>query len=150
MSASSWPHSSFITVSDLAQYSRSLGVPVLLISPPKVANQNTPRQKWEAARKMWMAYEECHWFKNQELEPNMPHEAKSVLAQWLNQVDVTVWQCVVPLDTEEAWCHHPHLKRFDRALAHVRSHLGLKPFRCDGKCGMNTWYAIDLYNHLVC
>ena len=79
----------------------------------------------------------------------MPHEAKSVLAQWLNEVnDETAWKCSVPLDDEESWCLHPHFKRFDRALAHVRNHLGLKPFPCEGRCERGDWYAVAQYNHL--
>jgi len=98
-------------------------------------SHNTSRQKWEVDRRMWESYQTLVWFMNQDLEPNMPHEKKSILSQWLAEVNGgTAWKCDVPLDGEDTWCCHPHLKRFDRALAHVRSHLGLKPFPCEGRC----------------
>lgn len=31
--------------------------------------------------------------------------------------------------------------RQDRAVGHIRMHLGLRPFSCDGRCGELTWYA---------
>ena len=149
MRVTSLLRSSFITVADLSQYSSSPGVPVLHGPPPKVPNQNTPQEKWEAARGMWKAYEKLVWFLNQDLEPNMPNEKKSILSQWLNEVEgETAWKCVVPLDDEATWCRHPHLRRLDRALAHVRSHLGLKPFPCEGRCERNDdWYAPMRYSY---
>jgi len=150
VSAKAWPHSSFIAVPDLAQCSRAPGVPVLPTLPPKVRNQNTPQQSWEADRKMWGAYAKMDWFKNQELEPIMPHNSTSILAQWLNEVDEgKVWECRVPSDTAKTWCDHKPLKRFDRALAHVRTHLGLKPFPCEGRCETDGWYVMASYNYLI-
>ena len=115
---------------------------VLVGPPPIVPNENTLEEKWEVDRKNWKIYTDLDWFKKQELEPYMPHNGKSILIQWLNEVEEgNSWVCCAPLDRQETWCGHGPFKRLDRAIAHVRKHLGLKPFCCGGGCGRAEWYV---------
>ena len=115
---------------------------VLVGPPPIVSNHNDPQETWEVDRKIWKTYAELDWFKNQELEPYMPHNGKSILIQWLDEVDEGIsWMCCAPLDSDKSWCGHGPFKRLDRAVAHVRKHLDLRPFRCGGDCGRAGWYV---------
>jgi hypothetical protein len=76
----------------------------------------------------------------------MPHNGKSVLFRWLDEDEAgTSWTCCVPLNNEGLGCGHAPFKRPDRALAHVRQHLDLKPFPCEGKCGNEGWYVPRLF-----
>lgn len=111
---------------------------------PVLRNQNTPQETWKADRKMWKAYDKLDWVINQQLEPNMPHNGRSIFLQWLNEVEVeegNSWVCRVPLDVELGWCDHRPFSRLDRAIAHVRKHLDFKPFACGGRCGNERWYV---------
>ena len=121
-------------------------MPVLPTPPPVVPNQNTPQQSWEADREMWEAYADLDWFKKQDIEPNYPHNGKSILLQWLKEDDKGMsWTCRAPLDSKAHWCGHGPFKRLDRAIAHVRKHLRLKPFPCQGDCGIEGWYAPNVF-----
>ena len=117
--------------------------PLVLVGQPPVVRSHNSRQKtWEVDRKNWKTNTELDWFKNQELEPLYPFNGKSILTQWLKEVDEGIgWVCVVPLDSEQSWCDHEPYNRLDRALAHVRKHLDLRPFRCGGECGWVEWYV---------
>ena len=132
------------TAGNIQQYNGST-VPVVLIlptAPPIVLGQNTPLEKWKAGRKWWKAYYKVDWFMNQQLEPTMPHNGRSIFLQWLNEAEEgNSWVCRVPLDAELGWCDHKPFRRFDRAIAHVRKHLDFKPFPCEGRCGNNGWYV---------
>ena len=121
-------------------------MPVLTTPPPKVPTQNTPKQSWEANRKVWKAYADLGWFKNQEIEPYMPNNGKSILVRWLNEDDKGIsWTCCAPLDNEEHGCGHEPFRRLDRAIAHVRGHLGLEPFPCKEGCGNEGWYVPNVF-----
>ena len=96
------------------------------------------------------------WYINGELEPDAPWNGKSVLTQWLNEVEkdgITQLKCCVPLvDRADEWCPSPKVfSRLDRALAHVRNHLGHKPFVCEGlpNCKQEVWYVRELLTHLL-
>ena len=105
-------------------------------------SHNNRQETWEIDRENWKINAESDWFKNQELEPLYPFNGKSILIQWLKEVDEGIgWVCCVPLDSEQSWCDHGPFNRFDRAVAHVRKHLGLRPFRCRGECGWFEWYV---------
>jgi hypothetical protein len=121
-------------------------VPGLPTPPFLVRNQNTPQESWEADRKTWDMYPKLDWFRNQEVEPDLPHTGRSILFQWLHMEEGDEgrrsWICRVPLDTESKWCDHGSFDRSDRAIAHVRMHLGFEPFPCKGQCGKEEWYAL--------
>lgn len=93
---------------------------------------------------MWKAYTEFDWFMKQQHEPGMPNNGKSILLQWLIEVEEgTKWECRVPLDVELSWCNHRPFGRVDRAIAHVRKHLDFKPFACEGRCENGEWYVLE-------
>jgi len=110
------------------------------LSPFVVPTENTPLQSWEADQEMWGAYGQLDWFHSQQQEPNYSHNGKSIFSQWLNRLTNGDWECRVPGDRPTTWCGHT-LKRFDRAIVHIRSHLGHKPFPCEGHCGREGWYV---------
>jgi hypothetical protein len=120
-------------------------VPVVLtlpIAPPIVRNQNSRHESWKIDHKVLEAYKELEWFKDHNVEPNMPHNGRSILIQWLDEDDEGIsWTCCVPLESEASWCGNGPFRRMDRALAHVREHIGLKPFPCKGRCGTEGWYV---------
>jgi len=81
------------------------------------------------------------WYLNQEEEP-LNHSGQSILYRWLNLLETEQkkeWGCCVPLE-EEKWCEYTNIRQ-DRAITHVRTHLGLKPYPCEGRCGNSDWYA---------
>ena len=86
------------------------------------------------------------WYINKEVEPTW--NGKSVLVQWLNEVEKDGsmhLECCVPLvDQAEGWCRQ-RLPRLDRGIAHVRNHLGHKPYVCGGypNCKQG-WYVKEL------
>ena len=120
--------------------SKDTALHVLVGTPPIVPNNSNRQEAWEVDRKMWKMYAGSDWFKNQELEPYMPHNGKSILTQWLDEVDEGI-VCCAPLDSEESWCGYGPFKRLDRAVAHVRKHLDFRPFHCGGDCGQAGWYV---------
>ncbi len=114
--------------------------PILHTAPPILRNQNTDQESWKADRKAWKEHAEEDWFTGQSEEPYLPHNGKSILVRWLND-EGQGWTCCVPLDVEGRWCDHKPFGRIDRALAHVRKHLNLKPFPCEEHCGTEGWYV---------
>jgi hypothetical protein len=126
-------------------------------APPVLGTANTLLESWTADRKAWEAYEEEDWFMRQIFEPLLPHNGRSILIRWLKDVvEGKSWTCCVPLDVEESWCDHGPFTRLDRAVAHVRRHLDLKPFPCGGQCGNEEWYVkklswrFHIINHPQC
>ena len=116
---------------------------LVLVGPtPVVFSDCDCQEKWEIDRKNWKLNTELDWFKKQEIEPLYPFNGKSILTQWLKEVNEGIgWVCSVPLDSEQRWCDHGPFNRLDRAVAHVRKHLNLRPFRCGGECGWVEWYV---------
>ena len=110
------------------------------LSPFVVQTENTPLESWEADREMWAAYGQLEWFQNQQQEPKYSHNGKSIFSQWLNLLANGDWECRAPLDTPETWCGYI-IRRHDRAIVHIRGHLGHKPFPCEGRCGREGWYV---------
>jgi len=125
------------------QNSNGSGVPARLTlhtAPPILRTHNTRQESWRVDRKLWKAYYEFDWCKNQVIEPFMDN-GKSVLVRWLDEAGENKgWTCCVPLDPEAKWCIHP-FRRLDRALAHIREHLDFKPYPCEGKCRNEEWYV---------
>ena len=80
------------------------------------------------------------WYLKQEEEP-LNHLGQSILIRWLNRFDEerNGWSCRVPLE-DGTWCTQT-IGRLDHAITHVRGHLGLKPYPCEGKCGNQDWYV---------
>jgi len=132
-----------MTAGNIQNSDRS-ALPVVLIlphAPPILENQNKPEDSWRADLKSWKEYHESDWFKDQVIEPDLPHNGKSILVRWLKEVgEGKGWTCCVPLDGEGNRCIRP-FGRPDRALAHVREHLDLKPFPCKGTCRTKGWYV---------
>lgn len=114
--------------------------PILRTAPPVLQNQNTVLESWMADREMWKEYEEFDWVIGQKVEPYMPHNGRSILVRWLNDEGQS-WTCCVPTNVEGRWCDHKPFGRPDRAIAHVRKHLNLKPFPCERRCGNEEWYV---------
>ena len=81
------------------------------------------------------------WYLKQEEEPSN-HLGQSILFRWLNHFETeerTGWSCCVPLGNDKR-CTYTSV-RPDHAIIHVRDHLGLKPYLCEGKCENQDWYA---------
>jgi hypothetical protein len=92
------------------------------------------------AREMWAQVGKHEWVSKQHVEP-LDQDGKSVLLDWLECVDDhgKSWKCGVPLDHPDTWCEHAPITRVHRAVAHVRMHLGLRPYPCGGLCGTSDW-----------
>ena len=106
-----------------------------------VPNQASPREKWELDRRHWDAQLQETWYVDQVEEPEN-HEGKSILVRWLDRLEAKEkkgWRCCVPLKGE-TWCTE-EIDRPDRAIIHVRAHLDLKPYPCEGHCHKEIWYA---------
>jgi len=64
------------------------------------------------------------------------------LGRWLSRLEAKEkkgWRCDVPVEGE-TWCRN-EIERIDRAIIHVRTHLDLKPYPCEGRCNKENWYA---------
>lgn len=48
------------------------------------------------------------------------------------------YQCQVPVGDTGRPCGHVFSRR-DRALTHVRVHFGMRPYNCQGACGVRGW-----------
>jgi hypothetical protein len=48
------------------------------------------------------------------------------------------YQCQVPVGDTGRPCGHVFSRR-DRALTHVRVHFGMRPYTCQGTCGVRGW-----------
>ena len=48
------------------------------------------------------------------------------------------YQCQVPVGDTSRPCGHVFSRR-DRALTHVRVHFGMRPYNCQGTCGVRGW-----------
>ena len=48
------------------------------------------------------------------------------------------YQCQVPVGDTARPCGHVFSRR-DRALTHVRVHFGMRPYTCQGACGVRGW-----------
>ena len=91
-------------------------------------------------KRSWEGLFQEMWYLKQEEEP-LNHLGQSILIRWLNHFDEEEngWSCRVPL--EDGTCCARRFGRLDRAITHVRGHLGLKPYPCEGKCGNRDWYV---------
>jgi hypothetical protein len=115
--------------------------------PPMRPGELSPREPWLIDREAWEALSQEKWYLNQEEEP-LNHSGKSILVRWVNcleTVEGPCWRCRVPMKIE-GWCPKT-FTRIDRAIAHVRNHLGLKPYPCEGLCGQHNWYAGEPLPH---
>jgi hypothetical protein len=74
------------------------------------------------------------WFQNNEKEPE--HGSKrSILSPFLQRSETgNSYKCRFDFCTKS-------FDRQDRALGHVRMHLGHRPFQCGGRCGALEWYV---------
>lgn len=92
------------------------------------------------ARETWAQLTKQEWVINQQVEP-FDQDGKSVLLNWLKYVDDNrkSWKCIAPLDDPKGWCEHTPINRVHRAIAHVRTHLGIRPYACGGLCGTSNW-----------
>ena len=91
-------------------------------------------------RETWAEVTRQEWVAKQQVEP-LDREGKSVLLEWLKCLDDEgkSWKCIAPLGHPKAWCEHAPINRVHRALAHVRNHLGVRPYPCGGLCGTSEW-----------
>lgn len=108
---------------------------------PIVLSEASRPEKWFIDIKAWEEHFQEMWYLNQEEEP-LNHSGQSILFRWLNRFDTEegkIWSCCVPLE-ENQWCTYA-INRPDRAITHVRAHLGLKPYPCEKECGNQNWYA---------
>jgi hypothetical protein len=106
-----------------------------------VPNQAPLQEQWQRDRKDWDALLKEEWYLNQVEEPEN-HLGKSSLVRWLDRIEDKEkkgWRCCVPLEGE-TWCTD-EIDRIDRAIIHVRVHLDLKPYPCEGNCNKENWYA---------
>ena len=124
----------------------------LIVAVPQqhtVPSQYTIHERWEIDSAMFEALKKEDWYTNNEVEPDCAWNGKSILTQWLNEVEKEGskhLECCVPLvDVDGAiyWCRKI-FPRLDRAIAHVRNHLEHKPFVCGGypNCKQEGWYVI--------
>ncbi len=106
-----------------------------------VPSQAPLQEQWKIDREYWDAQLEEPWYLNQVEEPEND-VGKSILDRWLDPLeakDEKGWRCRFP-KPGETWCNET-IKRFDRAIVHVRGHLNLKPYPCEGDCNKPNWYA---------
>jgi hypothetical protein len=101
-------------------------------------SQVSDRERWLIDREAWKALSQEMWYLNQEEEPSTT-SGKSILVRWLSFLERKeghCWQCCVPMQVE-GWCLRtfPGSRTTDQVLEHIRDHLGLKPYPCEGACG---------------
>ena len=112
-----------------------------ILKTPLVPTEASPREQWERDRRDWDAQLQETWYVDQVEEPeNLV--GKSILVRWLDPLEAKEkkgWRCCVPLEGE-TWCED-EIERIDRAIIHVRVHLDLKPYPCEGHCNEENWYA---------
>jgi hypothetical protein len=74
------------------------------------------------------------WFQNNEKEPEIGSK-RSILSPFLQRSERgNSYRCLFDFCTKS-------FDRQDRALGHVRMHLGHRPFQCGGRCGASEWYV---------
>jgi len=108
---------------------------------PKVPSEASPREKWLLDIKAWEELFQETWYLKQDEEP-LDQSGQSTLFRWLDRFESEEgkgWTCCVPVEKDK-WCRKK-ISRSDRAITHVRTHLGLKPYPCEGDCGNQAWYA---------
>ena len=106
-----------------------------------VPSQAPLPEQWQIDREYWDAQLQEPWYLDQVEEPEND-VGKSILVRWLDPLegkDQKGWRCRVPVPGE-TWCNET-IKRVDRAITHVRAHLDLKPYPCEGGCNKPNWYA---------
>lgn len=95
----------------------------------------------EQDRRAWNRLLKQAWVLRQGVEPRRP-SGESVLLDWLDCAETgKLWICAVPLDSPLTRCEHAAFNRIHRALAHIRGHLGVRPYACGGKCRVSGWYV---------
>jgi hypothetical protein len=96
----------------------------------------------ERDRESWNQLLKQSWVRRQELEP-LRASGESILLDWLDGFETgKLWTCAVPLDQPQTRCEHAPFNRMHRAMAHIRMHLGLRPYACGGRCRMSGWYVL--------
>jgi len=96
----------------------------------------------EKVHKSWNQLLKQPWVRKQEVEPRKP-SGESILLDWLEVAETgKLWTCAVPLDPPQTRCEHAAFNRIHRALAHIRGHLGVRPYACGGRCRMKGWYVL--------
>jgi len=74
------------------------------------------------------------WFQNNEREPE-DGPKRSILSPFLQRSEKgNSYKCLFDFCPKS-------FDRQDRALGHVRMHLGHRPFQCVGRCGASEWYV---------
>lgn len=117
---------------------------IALLQPPIVCNENTIHECWEIDRASFEALKQENWYINKDVEPII-WNGKSMLIRWLNEVETDGnkhLECRVPLERADNWCCK-RFTRLNRAIAHVRMHLGHEPYLCGGypNCRQEGWYV---------
>jgi len=108
---------------------------------PIVLSEVPHREKWLLDIKAWEELFQESWYLDQAKEP-LNQSGQSMLFRWLDRAEGAerkMWRCCVPVGTH-TWCERK-FSHMDRAITHVRGHLGLKPYPCEGGCGKQAWYA---------
>lgn len=91
---------------------------------------------------LWQQLLRQRWVLRQEVEPRRS-DGESILLDWLDVSETgKLWTCAVPLDPPQTRCEHAEFNRIHRALAHIRGHLGVRPYACGGRCQMAGWYVL--------
>lgn len=93
----------------------------------------------EATRQMrWYSFlTDAQPYLAQGLDPSDPVTGRSRLPEWITTETAQMFVCEVPLPNGQI-CK-VQKNRLDRAMAHTRQHLDLKPFKCGGQCGVSDW-----------
>jgi hypothetical protein len=95
----------------------------------------------EQDRKAWNHVLKRPWVLRQEVEP-LRSNGESILLDWLDSAETgKLWTCAVPLESPQTRCEHAPFNRIHRAIAHIRVHLGVRPYVCGGKCRISGWYV---------
>ena len=108
---------------------------------PSAPSQASHREKWLLDIKAWEELFQETWYLDQAEEP-LNQSGQSILFRWLDRFEGAkgnVWRCCVPVGTH-TWCEHK-FSREDRAIIHVRNHLGLKTVPLRRRVQESTWYA---------
>lgn len=119
----------------------SVALPPEVVHIFLVPSQAPLPEQWQIDREYWDAQLQEPWYINQVEEPEND-VGRSILVRWLDPLegkDEKGWRCRVPMPGQ-TWCNET-IKRTERAITHVRAHLDLKPYPCEGGCSKPNWYV---------
>jgi hypothetical protein len=120
-------------------------------------NENDDRSKLRRAILDDIQYQS--WFRNHEKEPQIESRndpfcrglgtvGRSIYTVFLDEdKESNQWRCLFGGDNNVCKKAEKRFERVERAIEHIRSHLGHRPFACDGTClksqTTNTpWYVL--------